>query len=340
MVLHEPLNGVAQEVDSLLRSEAAHEGHHAHPAINLEPQLPLQSLLADLLAAHGCGSECGGDALVHNWVPRVINAIENPCKEEALRGERVVEAETALGRADLFGVAWRHGQDAVAADDRALGEVERLPGVALIGALVRRVLVKHVAQSREGKAQLAKVVVLVRRDAQAQRVATLVAKIVDDEQATGVVVVAVGTVPVLQVDRHKPCLPVIRDKRDLTSIAWGTTELNGHRDLEGGQGEQCKPEEVVLILCVIRRVVVQPPRPMEGRVVDEDIVAALAFAIRLEVVEVADFMLRAKDLKGLRALVERPLVVVVHGGDGHRAMPADCKVVGVGCCDNREAAGL
>mmetsp|Transcript_39305 Transcript_39305/g.88565 ORF Transcript_39305/g.88565 Transcript_39305/m.88565 type:complete len:390 (+) Transcript_39305:684-1853(+) len=339
-VLHEPLRRLAQEVHALLRREPSNEAHDAGAVVLLKAESLLQSALAGQLARHVVNAEFRGDAFVAGGVPGVVDAVEDASKIEALCGNHIVEAETALRCADLVRVTRGNREDSVAAKERGLCDVQRLARVALVGALVQRVLVDQVAQGLEGQAQLSEVVKLDRRDAEAQRVAALVAKVVHHEQAAGVVVVAIGAVTVLHIDRQEPSLPVVRNERHLAPIARRATNVDGHRHLKGGQREESEAKEVVLVLFVGRRVVVEAPCALEGRVVDEDVVAALAAAVRLVVVEVPHLVHAPEKLEGLGALIEGAFIGIIHGGDGHGPVPAHGKVVSVGRRDNGQAAGL
>mmetsp|Transcript_37622 Transcript_37622/g.89867 ORF Transcript_37622/g.89867 Transcript_37622/m.89867 type:complete len:351 (-) Transcript_37622:596-1648(-) len=246
VVLHEPVDAGANQVNAFLVRQPPHEADDAGILILLEPQLALQKALAHLLPRQLLGAELGGDGVVSDRVPARVDTIEDARQEVALRVHEVVESEAALRAADLLRVGGGHSEQPIAALNCALGEVQGLACVAREGPLMQGVLVKQVPEGGEGEPQLGEVVELLgARKAQAQRIASLVPQIVDHVHATSLVVVPEGTVPVDHVDRKESCLPVVGDKHHPSTIARCATQLNGHGNLEGGQREQGEPEQVV-----------------------------------------------------------------------------------------------
>mmetsp|Transcript_3343 Transcript_3343/g.4822 ORF Transcript_3343/g.4822 Transcript_3343/m.4822 type:complete len:244 (-) Transcript_3343:260-991(-) len=190
------------------------------------------------------------------------------------------------------------------------------------------VLVEEVSQGGEWKTELGEVVILQRsRQAQAERIAALVAQVVDDVHASCIVVVAVCPVPMDHVHWQQTCLPVVRDEHHSAAIARRAAQFDGDGHLQGGKGEQREAEEVIRIFLVVRGVVVQATWPVERGVINEDVVCAFSVTVVLEVVEVSHLVRPSKELKALRALVEGALVGVVHRRDSHRSVAPHGEVV-------------
>mmetsp|Transcript_70150 Transcript_70150/g.167579 ORF Transcript_70150/g.167579 Transcript_70150/m.167579 type:complete len:244 (-) Transcript_70150:261-992(-) len=206
---------------------------------------------------------------------------------------------------------------------------------------MERVLVEKVSQGGKWKAELGEVVILQRsRQAEAERIAALVAQVVDDVHTSCIVVVAVCPVPMDHVHWQQTCLPVVGDEHHSAAIARRATQFDGNGHLQSGKREECEAEEVVRILLVVRGVVVEATWPVEGGVINEDVVCALSVAIVLEVVEVSHLVRPSKELKALRALVEGTLVSVVHRRDSHRSVAPDGKVVRILRCHDCQTTAL
>mmetsp|Transcript_59541 Transcript_59541/g.172441 ORF Transcript_59541/g.172441 Transcript_59541/m.172441 type:complete len:206 (+) Transcript_59541:1024-1641(+) len=145
---------------------------------------------------------------------------------------------------------------------------------------------------------------------------SLVTEVVDDEEAAGPRVAADGAHGVRQIDRQQGGLPIVGDEEHPVTEG-RTTGRATHGRLDGGEAEQRETVQVVRVLDAELLVVVEAAGTVEGRVVDENVVHAFAFACLVPLVEVFHVVLAAKEPDLLLSHPVAAGVVVVHGADGH-----------------------
>eukprot|EP00429_Kryptoperidinium_foliaceum_P038666 CAMPEP_0176176678 /NCGR_PEP_ID=MMETSP0120_2-20121206/90495_1 /TAXON_ID=160619 /ORGANISM="Kryptoperidinium foliaceum, Strain CCMP 1326" /LENGTH=420 /DNA_ID=CAMNT_0017514723 /DNA_START=50 /DNA_END=1312 /DNA_ORIENTATION=+ len=239
---HHPIQRLANEVDALLHRQAPHKGEQHDVRVFLQPHLLLQLQLACPLAlVEGRLVVVHGEECVCPRVPgRDVDAVQNACEEELLGAHELIEPEAALRRLHLRCVAGGDREDPVARQDRPLREVQDVAIVAVVGPLLRRVLVDQVlvgAGAVEAKVPDAHIgdndwqgsvrVVLEL----VEGVDALVAEVVHDEHAPRIHEAPLRAHPVREVH-----MPIVRDEHHSVTKC-GTARRHAHRRLDRCQAE-------------------------------------------------------------------------------------------------------
>mmetsp|Transcript_103922 Transcript_103922/g.298633 ORF Transcript_103922/g.298633 Transcript_103922/m.298633 type:complete len:435 (+) Transcript_103922:1062-2366(+) len=169
-------------------------------------------------------------------------------------------------------------------------------------------------------------------------VLALIAEVVNDVHAAGLSVAVMLAVLVAQVHRHQASLPIVRDEDDFLAVGV-TADVEDERSLHGRGGEQREAQQVVVVLAAVVGVVEAGPA-LDAGVVDEDVVAALAITKVLVDVPILDQLILTGHPDHRLADVRETLVVLVLRRDCHGAVAVPGELIGVGGCDEAQAARL
>mmetsp|Transcript_83182 Transcript_83182/g.214277 ORF Transcript_83182/g.214277 Transcript_83182/m.214277 type:complete len:653 (+) Transcript_83182:863-2821(+) len=261
-------------------------------------------------------------------VPLVRDAIQDACQAAVASPvlKVVVDPQATLRGLDFQGVGRRDREDAVGKADAGGEQVDAV--AAVIQVLPLQVVFGLLGQTKEPVAREFALLVLA-----------LVAHVVENVHAACPHIGVVLLVLVLQVDRKQPCLPIVRDEAHLLTVG-GATEVQDQRSLCRGKRQERKAEQIVLVLAALGRVAIEPLRPLVAAVVHKDVVAALAGAVLLSLVEVVDLMVLAVEPDAGLANPVALLIVAVGGRNGHGAVAPDGELVGVGAGNHGQSACL